>query len=56
MVRGATPVAEFWRLTIEAVRERVPDDIDVDAGLKVLADPATFEPSFVWYSAWGRRE
>jgi SAM-dependent methyltransferase len=56
MVRGATPVAEFWRLTIEAVRERVPDDVDVDAGLKVLADPATFEPSFVWYSAWGRRE
>lgn len=55
IVRGATPVAEFWRLTIQAVRERIPEDIDVDAGLQVLADPATFEPGLVWYSAWGRR-
>jgi len=56
MVRGATPVAEFWRLTAEAVRERMPDDVDVDAGLDLLGDPATLEPSFVWYTAWGRRE
>jgi SAM-dependent methyltransferase len=56
LVRGGTPVAEFWRLTVEAVRVRMPDDVDVDAGLKVLSDPATFEPSFVWYTAWGRRE
>ena len=55
VVRGATPVAEFWRLTVEAVRGRMPDDIDVDAGLAVLANPASFEPSFVWYTAWGRR-
>jgi hypothetical protein len=33
----------------------MPADIDVDAGLKLLGDPATFEPSFVWYPAWGRR-
>ncbi len=55
LVRGKTPVAEFWRLTVEAVRERMPDDIDVDAGLEVLGDPETFEPSFGWYTAWGRR-
>jgi len=55
VVQGATPVAEFWRLTVEAVRARMPDDVNVDAGLRVLADPASFEPSFVWYTAWGRR-
>lgn len=55
LVRGGTPVAEFWRLTIEAVRARIPADIDIDAGLKALADPATIEPSFVWYTAWGTR-
>jgi SAM-dependent methyltransferase len=54
-VRGWTPVAEVFRLTFEAVRDRMPDDIGVDDGLKLLDDPATFEPSFVWYTAWGRR-
>ncbi len=56
LVRGETPAAELLRLTVEAVRERIPGDIDVDGGLAVLADPATFEPSIVWYTAWGRRE
>jgi hypothetical protein len=28
---------------------------DIDAGIAILQDPATFEPSFVWYTAWGRR-
>jgi hypothetical protein len=32
----------------------MPQDIDVDAGLAVLADPATIEPSLIWYTAWGR--
>lgn len=34
----------------------MPGDIDVDAGLAVLGDPTTFEPSIVWYTAWGTRE
>lgn len=55
VVRGATDVASFWRLTVEAVRQRMPSDIDVDAGLGILDDPRTIEPSFVWYTAWGRR-
>jgi len=55
LVRGSTPEAEFWRLTVEAVRERMPDDIDVDAGLAVLSDPDALEPGFIWYTAWGRR-
>lgn len=56
LVRGAMPAAELLQLTVEAVRERIPGDIDVDAGLAVLADPTAFEPGIVWYSAWGRRE
>jgi SAM-dependent methyltransferase len=55
LVRGGTPEAGFWRLTAEAVRSRMPSDIDVDAGLAVLRDPATLEPGFVWYTAWGTR-
>ncbi|HSV39305.1 MAG TPA: class I SAM-dependent methyltransferase [Nocardioidaceae bacterium] len=55
LVRGGTAVAEFWKLTVEAVRERIPGDIDVDAGLRVLDDPRAYEPSFVWYTAWGTR-
>jgi SAM-dependent methyltransferase len=56
LVRGETPAAELLGLTVEAVRERIPAEIDVDAGLAVLADPAAYEPGIVWYSAWGRRE
>jgi hypothetical protein len=55
LVCGATPVAEFWRLTVQAVRNRMPQDVDVEAGLAVLEDPTTIEPSFIWYTAWGRR-
>jgi SAM-dependent methyltransferase len=55
LVRGGGDVAQFWHLTAQAVRARMPEDIDVDAGLATLADPTTFEPSFIWYTAWGRR-
>jgi SAM-dependent methyltransferase len=55
LVRGGTPEAEFWRLTVEAVRERMPEDIDIDAGLAVLNDPDALEPGFIWHTAWGRR-
>jgi SAM-dependent methyltransferase len=56
VVRGMTPQAELLRLTIEAVRERVPAGTDIDSGLEVLRDPDAFEPGVVWYSAWGRRD
>jgi hypothetical protein len=55
LIRGGNRVAETIRLTFEAARDRMPDDIDVEAGLKLLDDPATFEPNFIWYTAWGRR-
>lgn len=56
LVRGRMPLAELLRLTVEAVRPRMPGDIDVDAGLEVLDDPTTVEPSIVWYTAWGTRK
>jgi SAM-dependent methyltransferase len=56
LVRGATPEAEILRLSVEAVRGRMPDDIDIEAGLKVLDDPTSFEPGIIWYTAWGKRK
>jgi hypothetical protein len=53
---GGTPAAELLRLTVEAVRERIPANVDVDGGLARLRDPTAFEPGVVWYSAWGRRD
>ncbi len=55
LVRGGTPGAELLRLTAEAVRDRIPPEVDIDAGLDQLRDPTAFEPGVVWYSAWGRR-
>lgn len=55
VVRGGTPEAELLCLTVEAVRERIPSDADVEAGLARLRDPASLEPGVVWYTAWGRR-
>ena len=55
MVRGGTPEADVLGLTVKAVRERIPDEVDIDAGLDLLNDPTTLEPGVVWYYAWGRR-
>jgi SAM-dependent methyltransferase len=55
VVRGGTPEAESLRLTVEAVRERIPANVGIDAGLNRLRDPTAFEPGLVWYTAWGRR-
>lgn len=42
LISGAGGGAVSRWLRIEAARERVPDDVDVDAGLQVHADPATW--------------
>ena len=55
VVRGGTPEADVLGLTVKAVRERIPVDVDIDAGLDLLNDPTTLEPGVVWYYAWGRR-
>lgn len=55
VVRGGTPEADVLGLTVKAVRERIPDEVDIDAGLDLLNDPTTLEPGVVWYHSWGRR-
>jgi len=55
VVCGATAQAEVLCLTVQAVRERIPSTVDVDAGLARLRDPVAIEPGVIWYTAWGRR-
>jgi hypothetical protein len=54
IIRGGTQEAELLHLTIEAVRERISAEVDVDSGVAHLRDPTAFEPGVVWYHAWGR--
>jgi SAM-dependent methyltransferase len=56
LIRGGSPEAQLFQLTIAAVRDRIPAGIDLDTGLSLLNDSDVFEPSTVWYSAWGKRE
>lgn len=56
LVRGATPEAAILRLSVEAMRGRMPEDVDIEAGLKVLDDPTSFEPGIIRYAAWGKRK
>ncbi len=55
VVRGGTPEADVLGLTVKAVRERMRDEVGIDAGLDLLNGPTTLEPGVVWYYAWGRR-
>jgi SAM-dependent methyltransferase len=55
IIRGGTREAELFRLTIEAVRQRVPKEADIDTGIQLLRDPKSVEPGIVMYAAWGRR-
>jgi SAM-dependent methyltransferase len=55
VIRGGSPDAELLRLSVEAVRERIPADPEINGGMELLSDPDTFEPGVVWYSAWGVR-
>jgi hypothetical protein len=38
------------------MRGRMPDDIDIEAGLEVLDDSTSYEPGIIWYTAWGKRK
>lgn len=55
IVQGSSPHAELLRLSLEAVRDRLPPGTDLEAGTTLLRDPSVFEPGMVWYGAWGRR-
>jgi SAM-dependent methyltransferase len=55
MVQGATPMAQLFQLTIEAVRDRVPPGMNIDAGIAVLDDSSVIHPGPIFYCASGRR-
>jgi hypothetical protein len=56
---GATPMAEFWRLSLTQLRERViaigADEQDVDAVLGMLTDARQWFMGPAMAAAWGRR-
>jgi 2-polyprenyl-3-methyl-5-hydroxy-6-metoxy-1,4-benzoquinol methylase len=56
LVKGGTQEAELLAMTVEAVRQRIPANVNVDAGIARLRDPSAFEPGVVWYEAWGHRD
>ena len=60
VLRGGSPVARFWSLTLEHLRLRIVEagllsDAALDEAQRLLADPEfwDFAPGFV--AAWGRR-
>lgn len=59
-VRGGGPVARFWMLTVDRLRDRIhraglaPDDT-IRAALARLADPAFVDVAPAFVAAWGRR-
>ena len=54
-IQGGTALAELIRLTLDAVRTRVPAASALDAAAEIYADPNIFEPGPIWYSSWGKR-
>lgn len=60
MMRGGSPVAEFWSLTIEFLRPQVVEagllaDADIDSARAYLADSNFWDLSPAIVGAWGRR-
>lgn len=60
VLRGGSPVAEFWSLTIEFLRPRIvaAGDLsngEIDDARALLADPAFWDLSPAFVGAWGRR-
>lgn len=59
-VQGGTPIARFWSLTMEALRQRVLDaDLlekeEIDYVQTLLTDPEFFDLGPAHLVAWGRR-
>ena len=59
VLRGGSPVAEFWSLTLEFLRPQIVDTellghAEVDAAQALLADPDFWDLSPAFVGAWGR--
>jgi SAM-dependent methyltransferase len=60
VVRGGTPTARFWSLTLDTLRARILDaqlasDATLDEAQRQLADPEFWDLGACWIAAWGKR-
>jgi hypothetical protein len=60
VLRGGSPVAEFWSLTIEFLRAKIIDlnlatSEELDSARTLLGDPEFWDLSPAFIGAWGRR-
>jgi SAM-dependent methyltransferase len=60
VLRGGSPVAEFWSLGLELLRPRITEmqlatGEEIDAARTLLADPEFWDLSPAFVAAWGRR-
>jgi SAM-dependent methyltransferase len=60
VLRGGSPVAEFWSLTLEFFGSQILDSGlltggELDAARELLADPGFWDLSPAFVGAWGRR-
>lgn len=59
VLRGGSPVAEFWSLSLELLRPRITEmqlatSEEIDAARTLLADPEFWDLSPAFVAAWGR--
>ena len=60
VLRGGTPIARFWGLTLETLRSRIVEaqlvsDAEINEAQRLLADPDFWDFGAGWVAAWGRR-
>jgi SAM-dependent methyltransferase len=60
VMRGGTPLAEFWSLGIDHLAQRTVDygianRAELNAARRLLADPGFWDLSPALFGAWGRR-
>jgi hypothetical protein len=60
VLRGRSPTARFWQLTLETLRERIVSaalstDADLDAARRLLDDPDFWDLAPAFIATWGRR-
>jgi SAM-dependent methyltransferase len=60
MIRGGTPLSEFWSLSIQSLGPRAAElglatPAELDTGRRLLADPHFYDLSIALIGAWGRR-
>jgi SAM-dependent methyltransferase len=60
VLRGGSPTARFWQLTLESLRSRIvaadlSTDGAIDEALRLLGDPELWDLAPAFVATWGRR-